>query len=91
MSLNSDIPMFLRRHLRSAPGAVSPAGTKLWAGAPEPRYASVRLGAPQVMNGTLDFLEARFGGVLPYLASIGFGPADVARLEAVLVDPAAAL
>ena len=49
------------------------------------------LSALQVMNGTLDFLEARFGGVLPFLASIGFGPADVARLEAVLVDPATAL
>ena len=49
------------------------------------------LGALQVMNGTLDFLEARFGGVLPYLASIGFGPTDVARLETVLLDPAAAL
>jgi protein-tyrosine phosphatase len=41
---------------------------------------------PQTMAAFLDALEARFGGAAGWLAGHGFGPADMRRLRAKLVD-----
>ena len=44
-----------------------------------------------VMDGTLDWIEEHHGDVRGYLASIGFGEADVQRLADNLLEPKAAL
>lgn len=41
---------------------------------------------PEIMDATLDLLESRHGGAASYLRSIGWTPADQARLEAHLLD-----